>query len=201
MGHSGAILRGTALEAGRSPGSLGDLDDIAILLYTSGTTGGSKGCVYMHCTVQATLVSAGPWVNMTPESVILAMLATIPHSRDAAQHERAALLQAMVVLRKQKKGKVTEEDVVQWAKGKMATYRYPRSVEFIDALPRAGVARSCGRSCKRRSRRRPGQSRSGESVESRGQRTHRLLLDLGGNDDTIQHEGGPFLRGGRAVAP
>jgi fatty-acyl-CoA synthase len=45
---------------------------------------------------------------------------------------------AMVVLREEEKGKVAEEDIVGWAKSKMAAYKYPRSVEFIDELPKSG---------------------------------------------------------------
>ena len=45
---------------------------------------------------------------------------------------------AMVVLREEEKGNVAEEDIVGWAKGKMAAYKYPRSVEFIDELPKSG---------------------------------------------------------------
>ncbi len=43
---------------------------------------------------------------------------------------------AMVVLREGEDA--TGEDIVEWAKGKMAAYKYPRSVEFIDELPKSG---------------------------------------------------------------
>jgi fatty-acyl-CoA synthase len=45
---------------------------------------------------------------------------------------------AMVVLREEEKGEVSEEDIVEWARGKMAAYKYPRQVEFIDELPKSG---------------------------------------------------------------
>jgi fatty-acyl-CoA synthase len=45
---------------------------------------------------------------------------------------------AMVVLREEEKGKANPEDIVEWAKSKMADYKYPRSVEFIDELPKSG---------------------------------------------------------------
>jgi fatty-acyl-CoA synthase len=45
---------------------------------------------------------------------------------------------AIVVLREEEKDKVTEEDIVEWAKGQMAAYKYPRSAEFIDELPKSG---------------------------------------------------------------
>jgi fatty-acyl-CoA synthase len=43
---------------------------------------------------------------------------------------------AMVVLREGEE--VTEDEIVEWAKGKMAAYKYPRSVEFIEELPKSG---------------------------------------------------------------
>jgi fatty-acyl-CoA synthase len=45
---------------------------------------------------------------------------------------------AMVVLREEEKGNVSPEDIVEWAKGEMAAYKYPRQVEFIDELPKSG---------------------------------------------------------------
>jgi fatty-acyl-CoA synthase len=44
----------------------------------------------------------------------------------------------VVVLCEEEKGNVNAEDVVEWAKGHMAAYKYPRSVEFIDALLKSG---------------------------------------------------------------
>jgi fatty-acyl-CoA synthase len=71
----GAILWADALGAGRSPGehTVG-AEDLACLPYTSGTTGRPKGCMHTNRTLQATLVSAGLWVNMTPDTVALATL-------------------------------------------------------------------------------------------------------------------------------
>ena len=54
---------------------------------------------------------------------------------DARRGEAA---KAMVVLREEAKGEVSEEDIVEWAKCKMAAYKCPRSVEFIDELPKSG---------------------------------------------------------------
>jgi len=48
---------------------------------------------------------------------------------------------AMIVLKEEEKGNVAEEDIVEWAQGKMATYKYPRSVEFIDELPKSGTGK------------------------------------------------------------
>ena len=43
---------------------------------------------------------------------------------------------AFVVLREN--GDTSPEDIVEWAKGRMAAYKYPRFVEFIDELPKSG---------------------------------------------------------------
>jgi fatty-acyl-CoA synthase len=45
---------------------------------------------------------------------------------------------AVVVLREEEKGKANPEDIVERAKSKMADYKYPRSVEFREELPKSG---------------------------------------------------------------
>ncbi len=36
---------------------------------------------------------------------------------------------------------VTAEEIIEWAKGQMAAYKYPRIVEFVDALPKSGAGK------------------------------------------------------------
>ena len=73
--EEGAILWSEALQEQYGPGSLtAGPDDLAVLPYTSGTTGKPKGCMHTHHTVQATLVGAGVWTSMTPNAVILTTL-------------------------------------------------------------------------------------------------------------------------------
>lgn len=64
-----------ALEAGHaaSPTTAGP-EDLAILPYTSGTTGVPKGVMHCHRSVQATLVSGLQWFNATQDAVCLATL-------------------------------------------------------------------------------------------------------------------------------
>ncbi len=70
-----AMLWSEAIGAGRTPGPITTgAEDLACLPYTSGTTGRPKGCMHTHRNLQATLVTAGLWVNMTPEAVVLATL-------------------------------------------------------------------------------------------------------------------------------
>ena len=49
---------------------------------------------------------------------------------------RGESVKAVIVLRDSHKGGVTEEQVVAWAREHMAVYKYPRTVEFAEALPR-----------------------------------------------------------------
>ncbi|WAH37596.1 long-chain fatty acid--CoA ligase [Alicyclobacillus dauci] len=49
-------------------------EDMAILPYTSGTTGVPKGCIHPHRTVQANIVSVCTWYGITPSSVTLTAL-------------------------------------------------------------------------------------------------------------------------------
>ncbi|GGE12519.1 long-chain-fatty-acid--CoA ligase [Marinithermofilum abyssi] len=71
----GVTLWSEALTSGNLPGPHNARsDDLAVLPYTSGTTGRPKGCLHTHYTVQATLVGASTWVNLTPNTVALTTL-------------------------------------------------------------------------------------------------------------------------------
>src|SRR5690625_1395607 len=49
--------------------------------------------------------------------------------------KREESVKAYIVLKPEYKGKITEEEIVAWSKVKMAAYKYPREVEFIEKLP------------------------------------------------------------------
>jgi fatty-acyl-CoA synthase len=51
---------------------------------------------------------------------------------------RGETVKAFVVLHDHAKGTVTEEAIIEWAKGQMAAYKYPRIVQFMDRLPLSG---------------------------------------------------------------
>ena len=38
-------------------------------------------------------------------------------------------------------GKITEKDIIEWAKERMASYKFPRKVEFVNVLPRTAVGK------------------------------------------------------------
>jgi fatty-acyl-CoA synthase len=63
------------LEANFAPGAhLAGPDDLAVMPYTSGTTGKPKGCMHTHTSVQATTVAYLYWRGAQDESVVLTAL-------------------------------------------------------------------------------------------------------------------------------
>lgn len=49
--------------------------------------------------------------------------------------KRGESVKAFIVLKPEYKDKITEGEIIKWAKEKMAAYKYPREVEFRDSLP------------------------------------------------------------------
>ncbi len=64
--------------------------------------------------------------------------ACVISTRDAYRGET---VKAVVVLKAASRGKATAEDIIGWAKEKMAAYKYPRVVEFVDQLPKTGTGK------------------------------------------------------------
>jgi fatty-acyl-CoA synthase len=64
-----------ALAAGCVPGPhLAGPEDLAVMPYTSGTTGKPKGCMHTHASVQATTVPYLHWRGPVDESVVLCVM-------------------------------------------------------------------------------------------------------------------------------
>ena len=59
-------------------------------------------------------------------------------ARDA---HRGETVKAIVVLRQDARGRVMAEDVIAWARERMAAYKYPRVVEFAESLPRTATGK------------------------------------------------------------
>jgi fatty-acyl-CoA synthase len=57
---------------------------------------------------------------------------------DAKQGEA---VKAIVALKPGFRGEVREQDIVDWARARMAVYKAPRLVEFVDALPKSGTGK------------------------------------------------------------
>ncbi|WKB54056.1 long-chain fatty acid--CoA ligase [Eleftheria terrae] len=54
---------------------------------------------------------------------------------------RGESVKAVVVLKPQAQGRLTEAALVDWARQQMAAYKYPRAVEFVDVLPKSGTGK------------------------------------------------------------
>ncbi|HEY8539659.1 MAG TPA: long-chain fatty acid--CoA ligase [Steroidobacteraceae bacterium] len=59
----------------------------------------------------------------------------------AKDAHRGETVKAVVVLRPEYKGKVTEQDIIEWTRQNMATYKHPRIVEFVDSLPKSATGK------------------------------------------------------------
>ncbi|MHA1700269.1 MAG: AMP-binding enzyme, partial [Promethearchaeota archaeon] len=69
------------------------------------------------------------------EAVLEVAVAGIPDEK------AGELVKAWVVLKPEYKGKVTEEDLIKWAKEKMAKIKAPRLISFVDELPKTMVGK------------------------------------------------------------
>ena len=50
-------------------------------------------------------------------------------------------IKAFIILKKESKGKVTEQDIIDFTKENLAAYKYPREVQFVRSLPKSGVGK------------------------------------------------------------
>jgi fatty-acyl-CoA synthase len=64
--------------------------------------------------------------------------ACIIAARDA---HRGETVKAVVVLKPDAKGKVSDKDIIDWASKQMAAYKYPRIIEFADTLPKSATGK------------------------------------------------------------
>jgi fatty-acyl-CoA synthase len=54
---------------------------------------------------------------------------------------RGETVKALVVPKKEYQGKVDPQAIIDWARGKMAAFKVPRIVEFVDELPRTATGK------------------------------------------------------------
>lgn len=59
----------------------------------------------------------------------------------AKDSHRGETVKAVVVLRASHKGQVSEADIIEWTRQNMATYKHPRIVEFVEALPKSATGK------------------------------------------------------------
>ena len=55
--------------------------------------------------------------------------------------ERGENIMAHIILKKEHKGKITEQEIIEWSKENMAAYKYPRIVKFVRSLPKSAVGK------------------------------------------------------------
>jgi fatty-acyl-CoA synthase len=74
LSRSGVTLWRDALASGLSPSPLtAGPDDLAVLPYTSGTTGEAMGCMHTHRSTMHTLVAGMQWFEVPPEMTLMAV--------------------------------------------------------------------------------------------------------------------------------
>jgi fatty-acyl-CoA synthase len=59
----------------------------------------------------------------------------------ASDAKRGETAKAVVVVRKEQRGQVSEQAIVDWAHEHMAAYKSPRIVEFVDELPKSATGK------------------------------------------------------------
>jgi fatty-acyl-CoA synthase len=59
---------------------------------------------------------------------------------------RGESVKAVVVLKDEAKGKVRGEDITEWARSRMAAFKVPRVVQFVDELPKTATGKILWRS-------------------------------------------------------
>ncbi|MHA1378527.1 MAG: long-chain-fatty-acid--CoA ligase [Candidatus Helarchaeota archaeon] len=55
--------------------------------------------------------------------------------------EAGEVPKAYIVLKPEYKGKITEQDIIGWAKENMAKFKYPRTVEFLKQIPKSTIGK------------------------------------------------------------
>ncbi len=68
----------------------------------------------------------------------------------ARDERRGETVKAVVVLKADARGRVSEREIVDWAHEHMAAYKCPRAVEFVDALPKSGTGKVMWRELQQR---------------------------------------------------
>ncbi|OPY92441.1 MAG: Long-chain-fatty-acid--CoA ligase [Syntrophaceae bacterium PtaU1.Bin231] len=61
--------------------------------------------------------------------------------KGVADAKKGEVIKAVVVLKEEFKGKVTSDEIIAWAKGKISHYKVPRIVEIRDSLPKSGTGK------------------------------------------------------------
>ena len=68
----------------------------------------------------------------------VANLPTVVGVKDA---RRGEAVKAFVVLKPARRGQVSAEDVIAWARGNMAAYKVPTTISFEESLPKSATGK------------------------------------------------------------
>lgn len=83
--------------------------------------------------------------SVFPEDVEALMLAHPAIAQSAAigipDEKRGETVKLFVVLKPDYRGKVSEQELIDWARDNMAAYKYPRQIEFRTELPATGAGK------------------------------------------------------------
>jgi fatty-acyl-CoA synthase len=69
---------------------------------------------------------------------------------------RVETVKAFVVPAAEYRGRISEQDIIDWAGQQMAAYRYPRVVEFVKELPKSGTGKIQWRQLQQKEREKAG---------------------------------------------
>jgi fatty-acyl-CoA synthase len=67
---------------------------------------------------------------------------------------RGETVKAFIVLRPQARGRTSPAEIIEWARERMAAYKYPRLIEFTDELPKSATGKIAWRELQDRERER-----------------------------------------------
>jgi malonyl-CoA/methylmalonyl-CoA synthetase len=127
--EAGGELQGF-LDAGEPYESrLPDAEDLAVIAYTSGTTGRSKGAMLLHRNLVANAEAVCAAWRWTAEDRLLLTLPLF--------HTHGLMVGALV---RDDPG-LTAKRVAEFCREGLANYKKPRQVAFVDALPRNALGK------------------------------------------------------------
>jgi fatty-acyl-CoA synthase len=75
--------------------------------------------------------------------------------------KRGETVKALVVLKPGWRGEIGEQQIVEWARERMAVYKAPRVVQFMDALPKSGTGKILWRELQEAQRAAPNEEDAG----------------------------------------
>lgn len=80
---------------------------------------------------------------------------------------RGETVKAIIVLQSARRHTLTEGHIIQWARERMAAYKYPRVVEFVDVLPKSPTGKILWRELQTRENNRKTQSAANTNEDAR----------------------------------